>query len=381
MPWKVNTTVSQRKEFVLLAGIDGANVRLLCQRFGISPTTGYKWLDRAEDPSPDRFVDRSRRPHYSPGRTPPEIEQLVLELRQRHPAWGGRKLRRRLQDLGNETVPSASTITAVLQRHGCIKPEESAARTRYIRFEHPHPNDLWQMDFKGDVPTGTGRCYPLTVLDDHSRFLLTLEACWGPCTEPTMAALERTFRRYGLPRRMTMDNGSPFAAYQHGRSWHTAFAAWLIRLGIRVSHSRPKHPQTQGKDERLHRSLKVEVLSGRTWTSVEQCQPAFDEWRHIYNIERPHQALGLAVPASRYQPSPRSFPDRLPEIEYPEGEIVRKVQKRGQVFFHTDRYWVGKAFEGQPVAIRPTNQDGVYDVYYCHQRVAAIDRRSVRSPQ
>jgi transposase InsO family protein len=379
MPWKVSSPLSERLEFVLLAAQAEAHLRQLCRRFGISPTTGYKWVQRFQATGAAGLQEQSRRPHHSPTQTSEAAERAVIELRRQHPAWGGRKLRARLLALGHQKVPSPSTITSILQRHQLVNPQESAKHRPFHRFEHAHPNDLWQMDFKGDFRLGSGRCYPLTVLDDHSRFNLGLVACADQTTATTQLALSNIFRRYGLPWRMTMDNGKPWAAFAKGQTRHTHFSAWLIRLGVRVSHSRPYHPQTQGKDERFHRTLGLELLRDQLWPDFGQCQQAFDRWRETYNLIRPHEALKLAVPASRYQPSRRAFPETLPAIEYGAGEVVRKVGERGQVKYRQRKFFVGDAFGGLHVALRATTTDGLLEVYFCHQKVGTIDLKAIRS--
>jgi transposase InsO family protein len=379
MPWKVSSPLSERHEFVLLAAQEEGHIRQLCRRFGISPTTGYKWARRFQATGVQDLQERSRRPLHSPKQTSEAVEQAVIELRRQHPVWGGRKLRARLLALGHQQLPSPSTITSILQRHHLINPQESATHRPFHRFEHPRPNDLWQMDFKGDFALGSGRCYPLTVLDDHSRFNLGLVACSDQTTQTTRTALTAILRRYGLPWRMTMDNGKPWAAFAKGRSCHTHFSAWLMRLGIYVSHSRPYHPQTQGKDERFHRTLGLELLRHQLWSDFRECQQAFDHWRETYNLIRPHEAIKLAVPASRYQPSPRVFPETLPAIEYGAGEVVRKVGERGQVKYLQRKFFVGDAFASLHVALRPTTTDGLLEVYFCHQKVGSIDLKAVRS--
>ena len=257
MPWRVSSTMSARHEFVLLASQPKANMRALCRQFGISSATAYKWHNRFQHEGVPGLAERSRRPHDSPGKTALPIEDAVLEMRRKHPAWGGRKLQQRLRDLGHQQVPSASTITAILKRNQMIDPAEAAKHQPFLRFEHDAPNDLWQMDFKGDFAVGGGRCYPLTILDDHSRFALAVLACPQVATEITRPLLATVFRRYGLPRRITCDNGPPWGS---SNSKYTKLGVWLMRLGIAVSHSRPHHPQTQGKDERFHRTLQAEVL-------------------------------------------------------------------------------------------------------------------------
>ncbi len=364
--------VSLRYEFVRLAEREGANVEELCDRFTITPPTAYKWLGRYAAEGKDGLVDRSRRPHRSPRRTAAPLEQAVLEIRDTHPAWGGRTIRKVLLDRDVGPVPSPSTITAILHRHGRIAPAERAQRD-WQRFEHPRPNDLWQMDFKGHFPTGAGRCHPLTIIDDHSRFALGLQACADERTQTVQERLRAIFRVYGLPRRLLMDNGSPWGSdTAHPR---TPLTVWLLRLGIRVSHGRPYHPQTQGKGERFHRTLKAEVLQGRHFADVPACQEAFDRWRTVYNTERPHQALGLAAPISRYAPSPRPFPETLPPIEYGDGDLVRKVGAEGRVNFKGRTFKVGRALRGYPVALRPTEADGVWSVWFMTHPIAQVDLR------
>jgi transposase InsO family protein len=377
MPWRINSVMSQRHEFVMLAGQEKANVRQLCRQFEISPTTAYKWLERFQANGVQGLQELSRRPQRSPARTTEELEKAVIAQRKKHPAWGGRKLRARLLALGHNQVPSPSTITSILHRHQLVTKEESLKHKAWLRFEHPQPNDLWQMDFKGHFALGQGRCYPLTVLDDHSRFALGLIACVSQNTDTTRAALTGVFRHYGLPWRLAMDNGSPWAAHGGGLTHCTAFTVWLIRLGIRLSFSRPRHPQTQGKDERFHRTLAVELLRDRLWRHQLECQQAFDKWRAQYNLIRPHEALGLNVPASRYQTSVRPFPETLTTIEYDQHEIVRKVGLRGQIKYQKRKFFVGNAFARLHVALRPTITDGLFDIYLCHQRVGSIDIKQV----
>jgi transposase InsO family protein len=371
MPWKEVSIMSQRLEFVTLATAENANIRHLCRCFGISSATAYKWLDRFQSDGANGLEDHSRRPHHSPSRTAAEMEEIVTKLRQKHPAWGGRKLEKRLLDLGQVGVPSPSTITAILKRHQLLDPKESAKHQAFLRFERPAPNELWQMDFKGEFKLPQGRCYPLTILDDHSRFAVALQACARNTRNITQTAMIQVFRRYGLPDRITCDNGSPWGS--RGRGYYTGLGVWLMRLGVGVSHSRPHHPQTQGKDERFHRTLEAEVLRYQHGASLAQWQLYFDQWRVVYNTERPHQALDMAVPASRYQPSQRRYPEQLPVIEYGPADIVRKVRHYGHIKFEGREYHVGSAFYGLHVALRQTTTDGLFDVYFCQHKIGALD--------
>jgi transposase InsO family protein len=370
--------MSQRLEFVTLAGHDGVNFRALCRRHRICATTGYKWTGRYAAEGVAGLHDKSRRPQHSPGRTPAAIEEQVVAGRREHPAWGGRKLHHWLRRRG-VAAPSPSTITAILRRHGLLDPDAGAGRERVMRFEHPVPNDLWQMDFKGHFATGAGRCHPLTVLDDHSRFAIALAACADERHPTVQAALSEAFRRYGLPRRLLADWGSPWGA-DPDHPW-TILGAWLIQLGVELWHGRPYHPQTQGKDERFHRTLQAEVVGRRWFADLGACQQAFDAWRDVYNLERPHEGIAMAVPADRYRASPRSFPERLPAIDYPPGDIVRRVDACGRIAYRGRPFMIGKAFRGHPVALRPTTTDGRFAVFFCHQHVASIDLRGDNEAQ
>lgn len=373
MPWKEVSVMSSRREFVQLADQSGANVAQLCRRFGISRNTGHKLLKRYRAEGRLALQDRSRRPHRSPTRTAAAIEKQVVQLRQQT-HWGGRKLRRRLHDMGFSDVPAASTISDILRRHDLIEAGESEKHRAWQRFEQAEPNELWQMDFKGHFATERGRCHPLTVLDDHSRFCVTLSACANERASTVKHRLTASFRQYGLPERMLMDNGAPWGSdAQHTM---TVFTVWLIRLGIRPCHGRPYHPQTQGKEERFHRSLKAELLGHRCFKDLAHCQREFDPWRELYNFERPHDSLNLEVPAKRYRASSRDFPERLPPIEYASHDEVRVVRERGDIFFKGYRLHICNALSDLPVALRPTSIDGQWQVYFCHQLITTLDLRS-----
>jgi transposase InsO family protein len=375
MPWRPQDLMSTREEFVALARQAGANRRSLCRRFGISPQTGYKWLARFAEEGSAGLADRSRRPHRSPRESSETVQAQVIAVRQEHPAWGARKISRRLKDLDQAPV-APSTVTAILHRHGLIDPAQSEASAPWTRFEREAPNALWQADFKGHFATAQGRCSPLTVLDDHSRFNVALAACGDTTTACVRAHFEAIFRRYGLPVQINFDNGAPWGAPK-APGQITELAVWLVQLGIRVSHSRPYHPQTNGKDERFHRSLKAEVLNGVSFESLAHVQRALDRWRHTYNHERPHDALGLATPVSRYRISSRPFPEQMPAIEYAPDDQVQRVGWCGELRFRGVRYKLSSALSHRDVAIRPrSDQDGVFDVFFAHHRCLTIELRT-----
>jgi len=372
MPWKEATTMSLRTDFVHLVELEKASVSQLCIQFGVSRKTGYKWLKRYREGGESDLADRSRRPRRSPWRSPDEIETMVVEVRQQHPAWGGRKIKAFLENKGHPQVPSPSTITEILRRNDQIDEAEAAKHRPWQRFEMEAPNQLWQMDFKGyfSLEDG-GYCHPLTVLDDHSRFLLGLKACPNQTRQTVQRQLTDVFRCYGLPERMLMDHGSPWSTdLDHP---FTRLSIWLIRLGVQISHGHPYHPQTQGKDERLHRTLQDELLSRFSMANLFQCQLQFDRWRDIYNYERPHEATHMLPPSSRFHLSRRSFPEVLPPVLYDTGSIIRKVDEAGKISFRNRSFRIGKAFQHNPIALYPGEVDGIFDVVFCDQIVAQIN--------
>ncbi|CPR17359.1 IS481 family transposase [Brenneria goodwinii] len=375
MPWNEVSAMSLRNEFVYLATQEGTNFRALCRDFNIAPNTGYKWLGRYLAIGEAGLVERSRRPLTTPMRTPENLEQQIVTLREKHPAWGARKLKRRLEDLGF-ILPAVSTVHAVLLRTGLIFPRETQDKLATGRFEHPYPNSLWQMDFKGHVACGEGRCHPLTILDDHSRFSLCLQGCKNEQRKTVQEQLVSTFERYGVPERMTMDNGSPWG---HEPGVWTALELWLMRQEIKVSHSRVSHPQTQGKDERFHRTLKAEVLRGKDFTTLSAMQEAFDIWRKIYNTERPHEGIGLSVPASRYRASMKPYTARPKPAEYDENKETRKVDISGRITLKGREYRVGKAFVKERLGIESEADDGIYSLWWYKTKIGVIDlkKRSI----
>lgn len=375
MPFGDRSAMSQKLEFVRLAMRDGANVSALCRRFGIGRTCGYKLIARYRVEAEAGLAERSRRPLSSPTRCAAQVEAAALSIRAAHPTWGGRKI---AWALAREGIgqPAPSTVTGMLRRNGVELGTHGGGAKPFIRFEHNAPNDLWQMDFKGHVALRTGRLHPLTVLDDHSRFSLVLEACSDQTTQTVKTRLIAAFRRYGLPFRIITDNGPPWG--DGGRNDFTLLGVWLIEIGIAVAHSSPHHPQTLGKDERFHRTLKADTLQGRPFESLEAAQVAFDRWRDVYNGVRPHEGLAGAVPLDRYRPSPRDFKEVVEPFEYAPGDHLRKIQQKGATSLLGHRFKICNAFAGKLVAFRPTGKDGVFDAFFRHQKIQTIDLSATR---
>jgi transposase InsO family protein len=303
MPWLEASIMEQRREFVRLAMQEGANRRELCRRFSIHPATAYKWLSRWSR-GEEALADRSRRPHESPGRCEPEREVEVLKVRDAHPVWGARKIKRCLERDGI-WAPALSTVHEILRRHGRVHPGPGAPHEAKLRFEKEAPNLLWQMDFKGWVTLVNGdRCHPLTIVDDHSRYVPCLKACADQQRLTVKAHLETTFRRYGLPDAIFVDNGVPWSD-SSGRHW-TRLRVWLLKLGVELIYSRPYHPQSRGKNERFHRTLNEEVFACQRFGDLRAVQRAFDAWREVYNFQRPHEALQAPSSGRSLSPQPKS---------------------------------------------------------------------------
>ncbi len=379
MPFTGVSAMDLKLEFVSLASAEGANRRELCRRFGISATLGYRLLERYAAQGVAGLLERSRRPHASPRTTSDQIEAAVMAVRADHPVWGGRKIAAVLRRQGL-AAPSPSTVTQILRRHGVTLGAFGGGHEPFIRFEHAAPNDLWQMDFKGHVPfaAGSGRLHPLTVLDDHSRFCVVLEACADQARATVKSSLIKAFQRYGRPWRITADNGPPWGAGMTGdgvaRPW-TALGVWLLEQDIALSHSRPYHPQTQGKDERFHRTLKAEALSGPPFADLAQAARHLQGWRTIYNTQRPHEALGLITPIERYAPSPRAYSDRVAPFDYGPDDLPRRVDD-GRISVNARRIRVPKAFSGKIIVLRPTPIDGRYDLVFRTKTISTIDLRA-----
>jgi len=277
MPWKECTQMENRIEFIRLILQGAFSMAELCRRFGVSRKTGYKWWYRFQEEEFFGLEDRSRRPLNSPSKTCSKVEKIIIECRKKY-TWGARKLKTRLEAMGIEPIPASSTITDILRRNALIDPLASEKHTPFVHFEHEYPNDLWQMDFKGHFAMkNKKRCFPLTITDDHSRFNVALRACGNERTQTVKSELINVFRCYGLPKRILVDNGNPWGN-NLGHSY-TVLVIWLFQLGIEVSHSRPRHPQTCGKAERFHRTLKAELLKGKDFRHLKNCQEHFDPWR------------------------------------------------------------------------------------------------------
>lgn len=382
MPWKESSKMSLREEFAAAVLSGEESFAAVCRRYGISRKTGYKWMNRIHAGEP--LEDHSRAPHTIANRTSAETEALILACRTEHPAWGPRKLERHLQNHGHHNLPSKSTIGNILRRNGCIDPAESEKHQAWERFERSRPNALWQMDFKGEFRMLNGElCYPLTILDDYSRYSLCVQACPNLRYENFYPVFRSVLAECGLPQDILCDHGKPWSDSKGGI---TRFEVQMMMLDILPIHGRMLHPQTQGKEERFHRTMKAELLSRRPMRDLSDAQAAFDPWRWTYNHERPHEALDMACPASRYRPSSRSLPAVLSEPEYPSGAALRKVNYKGYISLYRKRYYLSEALAGKLLSFREADSNtiilsyGAFDVARVDLVSASLSAHISRSP-
>ena len=364
--------ISQKQEFLDFAMMPGRNMSELCRRFGISRKSGYELLNRYEQEGESAVQPRSRAPINRPNKTTSAVEALLLKTRERYPFWGPRKIRRVLINQGHQGLPVPSTIAAIFERHGLPKLSEQASPGPWQRFEKDYPNQLWQMDFKGHVGIRSRRSHPLTIIDDYSRYCVCLQDCSDETFHTVQSQLIRSFKRYGLPDRILCDNGGPWKP-GGGIGGHNQLSVWLLRLGIELSHGRPYHPQTQGKNERFNRTLKFELLNDLSLTTMSSLQKPFDHWRHRYNHIRPHDSLNDQTPIACYQPSPRCMPKSLPPLQYFDSDTIRKVKSKGEITFKNQFYYIGRGFIGQLVAIRKTQTDGLLKIFFATSCLGTID--------
>lgn len=365
MPWKECSIMTQRLKLIEQMLLPGSNIGELAASAGISRKTAYKWLSRYKERGFAGLADRSRSAISRPNRASSMTEEVVIELHHKFPYWGPYKLNQYL--IHNQVlsaVPSHTTIGRILKRYDCEVIKSHRQQKAYTRFERSQPNDLWQMDFKGHFMLQSKRCHPLTIIDDHSRFSIALDGCLEQSGSLIETHLTRVFKEYGMPQQINTDNGSPWGS----RGGPSKLFIWLAKLGIELSYSRPYHPQTNGKDERFHRTLKLEVLHDREYRSLSSIQEAFDYWRHSYNFERPHQGIDNQTPSTRYQVSTRCFPDKMPEPEYSTDEVVKKACKKSALFrFKGHRFRAGKGLAGEYISIRETNQNDQFSIFFMNR--------------
>jgi transposase InsO family protein len=351
MTWKVSNVLSQRIEFVVRAISKRASVSSLCQEYAISRQTGHLWLKRYRQLGTFAALeDRSHAPVRVWNKSKRRIEELVVQIRG-HDGWAGRKIQRVLEQEHGIRI-SARTVDRILKREGCIAKEE-ANRPALKRFERDNPNELWQMDFKGQFSTADGYCYPLTLIDDHSRYVVGLHALGGTGVEGVRDSLIETFQSYGLPDRLLTDHGTPWWNVNSPDAGLTQIGVLLMKQGVRLLHSGIGHPQTQGKVERFHRTLARSLQYRGAPCRLGDWQVCVDRIRQTYNNHRPHEALDMQVPAQRYQPSGRLYQTRPSDWSYTEEWTVARLNGSGNLSYGRRQYFVSKALRNEDVAFRP----------------------------
>jgi putative transposase len=379
MPWKETSTMDAKVAFILDWNSQKYQMTELCARYGVSRKTAYKWVKRYLEHGPDGLWERSHAPQRSANRTSDEVEQAIVQCRLRHPSWGPKKLLWTLERRQPQLeLPSRTTVAEILKRNDLV-----LAKKRPRPVGHPgrpsmvvnKPNDCWSMDFKGQFRTGDGvYCYPLTVTDNHSRYLLACQGLPGTLLEPTQAMLTKVFKEYGLPSRLRSDNGVPFAAYTLGRL--SRLSVWLLKLGVMPELIEPGKPQQNGRHERMHRTLKDETLKPPGANARVQ-QRKFNVWRREFNEDRPHEAHDGLTPHDVHIPSSRRMPSKLLAPEYPDRFEVRYVSANGGIRWYKKWVNVSSVLIGEYVGLEEVD-DGQWDVYFANYRLGRLNERFMR---
>ncbi len=376
MPWQSSTPMDQRLQFVADYQRDSFSMSELCERYGVSRKTGYKWLAYYEVEGPAGLADHSRRPHRTPVATPAALCDDLMALRREHPTWGAKKLLARLAKRAPDRPwPARSTACGLLKRAGMVRQrraERRRARPPSDRVVPAYPNAVWTTDFKGHFRTGDHRyCYPLTVMDGFSRFLLDCHGMLRPTWRETQRRFTRLFEMFGVPAVIRSDNGTPFAST--ALAGLSQLSVWWLQLGIALDRITPAHPEENGAHERFHRTLKAETARPPASTCRAQ-QDRFDRFGWEYNHERPHEALGLVPPAERYEPSGRPLPARLLPPEYPGHWEVRRVGSNGCFKWHSEWVFLTNVLAGHPIGFEEVD-DGLWTVCFGPLPIGRFDER------
>lgn len=370
MPWERRTVEDQRKEFAQ-AALECSNFSALCREYGITRRTGLKWKARYEAQEP--LSDRSRRPNTSPTRTPEAVERRILELRTENPGWGAKTLHKVLENQGEQNLPCVKTVNNILHRHGCISPEESQKRQPFTRYEKEKCNMMWQTDFKGEFRMEDNNyCYPLTIIDDHSRFSIKIAPRLST-KNIVIPVFTEVFHEYGLPDSILSDNGAQFAGFRKG---YTQFERWLMELDILPIHGRIKHPQTQGKIERFHRTMKQELLNHISISNIDDAEVQFGDWREKYNNIRPHEALGMKTPGQVYIASPRAYPEKIRDWEYGGEYHVIKVNSWGYARFDKWQVYLSETMIDKYIEFRPSPDGESFFACYRNFKIAEFNTQN-----
>lgn len=367
MPWEEKTVEKLREEFVVAAE-KCTNFSEVCRRFGISRQTGYKWLKRARNNEP--LSDKCKVPFRIANKTLPDMEQKIVNMRLENPGWGGKKIHKVLLDNGVEDLPCSKTCCNILKRNGFISEEESLRHTPYKRFEKDYANEMWQIDFKGEFKTADGKwVFPFDVLDDKTRFCIMVKPVLNTANV-VIPALEEAFHKYGIPKSILSDNGGQFARPGRG---YTTFEKWLMDNDISPLHGRIVHPQTQGKIERFHGTMKRELLNFKTFLDINEAEDELNKWREKYNNVRPHESLNMKCPADVYTPSERKYTGIIKNYEYSGKYHIRKVNSWGYLRYAHWQLYMSETMINQHLEIRPNPHGDSFIVCYRNFRIAEYD--------
>ena len=369
MPWERKTVEEQRREFAEAAK-ETKNFSALCREFGITRKTGYKWVERYKENAD--LSDKSRKPFTIANRTPIETEERIVVLRAENPGWGAKKLKEVLERQGHE-IPCVKTVNNILNRYGCISAEESRKHQAFTRFEKEHCNEMWQTDFKGEFRMADNNyCYPLNIFDDHSRFVIKIAPALSTANK-VIPAFRSAFCEYGMPNSVLSDNGAQFAGFRQG---YTRFEKWLMNHDVLPIHGRIKHPQTQGKIERFHRTMQEELLKHTVMENIDDANNKFQLWREKYNNIRPHEALGMKCPAEVYIPSSRAYSDEVSPYEYGGQFHVIKVNSWGYARFDKWQVYLSETMINEYIEFRPNPHGDSFIVCYRNFKIAEVDTLS-----
>jgi transposase InsO family protein len=379
MPWKESRIVDQRLQFLSSYQQKEMSLSDLCREFGVSRPTGYRWINRYKEVGPEGLLDRNRKPHGCSHATSEATENAILALRSKHPSWGARKLKARLEKVQPRVNwPAASTFGNILHRAGLTNPKQKKRRTTPCSepfSEVTAPNQLWCMDFKGYFSTGDGtRCDPFTITDAHSRYLIRCQTVSRMDLSQVVAVCEAAMREYGMPARIRTDNGAPFAGT--GLLGLSKLSLSWTKMGIVHERIQPGRPQQNGRHERMHRTLKEDTTKPPALTLRLQ-QKKFDRFRQIFNHERPHEGLNNETPASLYQRSSIMFPRVLTPFTYPRGFQTRRVNTSGDISWHKDRVFISQVFSFEDLGFEEMDEE-IFRVYFREIELGELDVTELR---
>src|SRR4030042_1886984 len=374
MPWKETCAMDQKMQMIKCWKGDQFTITDLSFLHDVSRKTIYKWIKRYNLEGPPGLEDRSRAPLHHLNATLPEMVEKIIAVKQRHPRWGSKKIVVSLRkQYGEARYPVVSTVSEILKRNGLVIPRIKRHRTLASTSpftECNKSNDVWSADFKGQFRTEDGKlCYPLTITDNYSRYLLFCRGLSHPSFKETKPCFELVFKEYGLPVAMRTDNGSPFASI--GLGGLSKLSVWFMKLGIRTERIEPGHPEQNGRHERMHRTLK-ETTANPLRSNRKGQQKAFDEFIYEYNFERPHEALGQKTPVTVYQKSTRYYPYRIPEITYPADCILRKVNRNGEIKWKRRGIFISKSLIGENIALKQKDEH-LWETWFMHYPLGIVN--------